>query len=193
MGTRGFIGFVIDKEEKLTYNHWDSYPSGLGAEFLAWLREKVEKQPVTLQTQVAQLRMVTDEDPVTGKDIEHLKQFHNVNVSTGSELEWYSLLRETQGKPEAILEAEVALDAGDFPLDSLFCEWGYLVDLDNNTFEVYQGFQKQAHDEGRFADRHVDEERRGDSQYYPVKLVASWPLDELPTEQEMTDLERSEK
>lgn len=38
MGTRGIMGFVVDGQEKLTYNHYDSYPDGLGLDVLRWLR-----------------------------------------------------------------------------------------------------------------------------------------------------------
>ncbi|SVD17359.1 uncharacterized protein METZ01_LOCUS370213, partial [marine metagenome] len=38
MGTRGAIGFTIDGQNKLTYNHMDSYPEWLGARILAMLR-----------------------------------------------------------------------------------------------------------------------------------------------------------
>ena len=31
-------------------------------------------------------------------------------------------------------------DDSDFALDSLYCEWAYVVDLDENEFHVYQGF-----------------------------------------------------
>ena len=36
MGTRGFIGFVVDGVEKISYNHMDSYPEALGVEVMAW-------------------------------------------------------------------------------------------------------------------------------------------------------------
>ena len=38
MGTRGFMGLVIDGQPKIGYVHWDSYPSGLGASTLDALR-----------------------------------------------------------------------------------------------------------------------------------------------------------
>lgn len=30
MGTRGALGFIKAGEHKVTYNHYDSYPEGLG-------------------------------------------------------------------------------------------------------------------------------------------------------------------
>ena len=76
-----------------------------------------------------------------------------------------------------MLAAGVIEDAGDFPADSLFAEWGYVIDLDGDgMFEVYEGFQKSPHDKGRFAGM----ERDGD--YYPVALRARWPLANLPDE-----------
>ena len=46
------------------------------------------------------------------------------------------------------------------------------------TFEVYEGFQKQPHDRGRFA------QRPGEGDYYPVALRVSYPLSALPTEEQ---------
>ena len=74
----------------------------------------------------------------------------------------HRLLRGTQGKPGKILRAGYYEDAKEFPLDSLFCEWGYLVDLDAGTLEVYRGFQKSSPTEGRWAGRPTLEEQRAD-------------------------------
>lgn len=35
------------------------------------------------------------------------------------------------------------VNSEEFAADSLFCEWAYVIDLDKNTFEVYQGFNKK--------------------------------------------------
>lgn len=180
MGTRGFVGFAVDGTEKITYNHFDSYPGGLGLDVLTWLRLVDIREA---REAAAALRLVNSEDIATIEDVERLgARYANTNVSTRDLTEWYVLLRETQGDPAAILDAGVMIDSNDFPYDSLFCEYGYLVDFDTETFEVYAGFQEQVHDKGRFAAR--TGEHKSDTGYAPVALVASWPLTELPTPDE---------
>ena len=68
----------------------------------------------------------------------------------------------------------------DFIGDGLFCEWVYVVDLDSNTFEIYQGFQIHP-SENRFSFL-FEGVING---YYPPKLVATYPLDELPTDSQL--------
>jgi hypothetical protein len=182
MSTRGFLGFVIDGQEKIAYNHSDSYPEHLGVNVLGWARFAATNLDKVRELAVA-LRVVSDNDQPTDKDIERLAQFHNPGVGDRTDRPtWYQLLRETQGSPAAVLQAGALEDASGFPADSLFAEWGYIVDLDAQTFEVYQGFQKERHDKGRFASRPFDDKpsASGDT-YYPVALTASWPLKDLPS------------
>jgi hypothetical protein len=178
MGTRGFVGLVADGTEKIAYNHWDSYPGGLGLDVLRWLRGVSDMD--SLRAAVAALRVVGENDEPTAEDIERLKPWTNLGVGDRSENSWYCLLRETQGNPGEMLAAGYIEDAGEFPTDSLFAEWGYIVDTDAQTFEVYKGFQHEPHDKGRFAARTPRAVSVG-GQYYPVALVASFPLKDLPT------------
>lgn len=172
MSTRGFISFVVDGVTKTAYNHHDSYPEYLGVNVLDWTREVDLKAAATA---VGKLRVVTDEDRPTDADIDLLAPFYSPNVGGPSERpSWYQLLRGTQGDPAAMFAAGVIEDGSEFPGDSLFAEWGYVVDFDTHVFEVYVGFQTEPHNEGRFA--HLP---RRDG-YYPVRLAASWPLDSLP-------------
>lgn len=177
MGTRGFVGFVVDGNEKITYNHSDSYPGGLGLDVLTWLRQHGVSE---VREAAAKLRLVNNDEPATDEDIACLgTKYADTNVSTRELTEWYVLLRGTQGNPEAILDAGVMIDGSDFPCNSAMCEYGYLIDLDENTFEVYVGFQRDRHGDGRFAN-----DTANSGGYYPVRLVATWFLDNLPTDDE---------
>lgn len=184
MGTRGFVGFIVDGDEKVAYNHLDSYPPGLGVAVLTWLRVARDNVPA-LREQVKKLQVVDPDSTPTGQDIERLSEYADTSVSRGRLDDWYTLLRETQGNPHAILEAGVIEDASGFPADSLFCEYGYLVDLDAEVFETYQGFQTSPHNRGRFAALPLPREYTATPDYYPVALAASWPLAELPSEEEL--------
>lgn len=180
MSTRGLWGFVVDGEVKVTYNHYDSYPSGLGDDLLRFARGVARGIQPSARERVAALRMVDASDGPSASDVERLARFANLNVGSQEIKDWYVLLRETQGNPVATLDAGAMIDSRDFAADSLFCEWGYVIDLDANVFEVYCGFQHAQHSDGRFA---ADErpERRTDG-YWPIRLIATYPLDALPDE-----------
>jgi hypothetical protein len=183
MGTRGFISFAVDGEVKTAYNHWDSYPDGLGLTVLHWLRNITEQGTITgAREAAAALRVVSPDSKPAPEDIERLSRYswnaaqHGGTQDLRDGQQWYDLLHETQGNPDRILEAGVVEDASEFPADSLFAEWGYVIDFDNDgRLEVYEGFQKAAHSKGRFAGL-----ASANDGYYPVALVASWPLAELP-------------
>lgn len=175
MGTRGFVGFVADGREAIAYNHADSYPSYLGVNTLDWLR--IVEDFDALTEAARKVRLVTSAEEPTEEDVARLAKYTNLNVDRrGGPPEWYQLLRETQGRLGVMIDVGYMEDASTFPLDSVMCEWGYLVDLDARTFEVYRGFQDEAHTDGRFA-RPTSEDG-----YYPVRLIASWSLSELPDE-----------
>lgn len=197
MGTRGICGFVVNGEEKLTYNHWDSYPSGLGVSILSWLRSLNEDTLPEARERAAGLRLVDDQAVPSLEDKIQLSRFADTTVggpATNTEItSYYQLLRKTQGCPWLNLEAGVMIESADFAYDGLFCEWAYVVDFDESTFEVYSGFRRQAPTEGRWAtpERVAHEQQLWDAQraedkargsryepprYYAVQRVASWSL-----------------
>lgn len=180
MSTRGFLGFVADQRETITYVHFDAYPSGLGADVLKWARTITDWDAV--RQQAAALVHIDSSVMPTDEQRAALSAYMQPGVGGPKDQpgeEWYRLLYGTFGNPEATLTAGYAPHAPDWPGDSVWCEWGYLIDLDEKKFEVYQGFQTRPH-KGRFADRPANER----SGYYPVKLLTSWPLDDLPDDDE---------
>ena len=44
MGTRGLLGHIIRGRKRATYNHFDSYPSGLGVDLVAFIAELTAEQ-----------------------------------------------------------------------------------------------------------------------------------------------------
>jgi hypothetical protein len=176
MSTRGFLGFVANEHETITYVHHDAYPSGLGADVLTWARTVTDWD--TVRQQAANLVHIDGGVMPTAEQREALAQYAQPGVGGSKDdpgEEWYRLLHGTFGDAAATLAAGLAPHDPDWPGDSLYCEWGYLVDCDAKTFEVYRGFQ-EGPVKGRFADRAT----HPTSGYRPVKLYRSWPLDALP-------------
>ncbi len=84
---------------------------------------------------------------------------------------WYKLLREAQGKMDVYLTGELRymIDGIEFIKDSLFCEWAYIINLDNNTLEVWKGFQQSPQKDNRYGTSLEDG-------YYPCALIKTYPL-----------------
>lgn len=178
MGTRGSFGFQVNGTEYIGYNQFDSYPEGHGVDNLDWLRSVIDNGLEQSVREAAEaVRLVTDNDKPTPEDVANLEKSTNLQVSNQDTDDWYCLTRETHGNIGAMIECGYILDASDFPRDSLFCEWGYMVDFDKRQFEVYKGFNQGA-TEGRFADRTGSEK-----DYNPITLVAVYSFDELPSDE----------
>lgn len=158
MGTSGNMAFVADGKTKAGYVHFDSYPSGLGADVLDWLHEALNEQTGKALTQVRNLVVVNDETTPTPEQIEALKRYANTRVSSKQLDEWYVLLRETQGDPAATLEAGYMY--GDTKIEpyrlGYFGEYTYVVNFDKRTFTA-SGYGH---------------------------LLGSWSFDELPTKED---------
>jgi hypothetical protein len=188
MGTRGIVGVVAGEVEKIAYNQYDSYPEGMGWETLKELRSIIKRGVTTKYINLAlTARLVNDEVKPTKSEIELGARFADTGVSTGSLEEWYVLLRNLQGKLFETLKAGYIHDNKAFILDSLYCEWGYIVNFDTKTFEVYEGFQTKPHKKGRYAGlKSANFERTKKalkgigSEYYPCALVKTYPFNALP-------------
>lgn len=178
MGTRGIWGFVLGEQEKLTYNQFDSYPDGLGEMVWGLCRDL---GPEGLRDAAERMRLVDQSAPPTAEDIERYQQWTTWRNGRTDPPEWYDVLYNTHGDPQAAVEAgAMEADGALFALDSLFCEWGYVVDLNEMRLEVYEGFRTAPHERGRFAKRTLPDGSRPRAEYWPIEMIASFPLDALP-------------
>ena len=177
MGTRGAFGVRIDGTDKVSYNHFDSYPEGLGANIVNQLNDLINSHGIDgIKAMARDLRMVSEDETPTDVDVKRLSGFANLAVSKQSTSDWYCLLREAQGQLDVLLrDAKVMIDSRDFLLDSLFCEYAYIANLDTEVLEVYRGFQTTQPSRSRYKGR-----SRPDAKYYAVELVAEYPLSALP-------------
>ena len=177
MGTRGFTGFVVGGRLIGSYNHCHSYPSGLGVALAVRLRDELEVGSVeSMREGVKRVRLVDDVAAPSPEDVE--RYWPHADLSLGEERckrECYALLRNLQGDPFAQLEAGVMTDGTDFPLHSLFCEWAYVVDLDRECLDVYEGFRKVPPTEGHW----VGAVTESAGAYWPVQRVDVIPFGSL--------------
>lgn len=184
MGTRGIFGLRVDQKDHLFYNHFDSYPTGLGIEFVTAIAKVLKTYgSIAAVAEKARAIVVVDESAVVSA--EHKQRFGKKyweNVDTG--LNNYAYFRKLQGDLALTLDVGVAMENNDFIKDSLFCEYGYVLNLDdteNPTIEVYLGFRSKPHTDGRYASAWTEEQKKeaeakGREFYYPCALVETIPL-----------------
>ena len=71
MGTRGAWGFKLNGENKITYCHFDSYPSGLGMDVVKTLTKIINENKMdSLKEKVSKLILVTEKEKPTKELIE---------------------------------------------------------------------------------------------------------------------------
>lgn len=206
MGTRNTTLVQRNHEYKVgQYCQWDGYPGGQGLTILKALREI---NIADFGAKVDKLKSLTSEEVQAkwkkcGADD---SGWVNMAVSDKFKKKWPHLSRDCGGDIIGLIASgkvkEVYVET-DFPADSLFCEWAYVIDLDAGVFEVYRGFnQKPLEADARFYDLQYTDEavqerverlQRGGENYYPVKLLTSWPLDQLPTDEEFLAIESDDE
>ena len=168
MSTRGVWGLRKDNKDKITYNHYDSYPTELGV----IIKEFIIKHRASLNKIFDKIILVKENSIPDQQQIKDNKQYFEM-VSTRNMNEWYALLRRTQKNPELYTkDLKYMIDNHKFIKDSLFCEWGYIINLDNNTLEIYRGFQKTPNN-NRYK---INKSKEG---YYNCALIKEIPFEDL--------------
>lgn len=132
MGTRGTITIIFKNKKICLYNHWDSYPSGLGIKILRELLILLEKYSIEeLIVLFDNIKIVNETIEPTEDDIKNLEDYTNLEVSTQSTKDWYCLLHRCQGSIISVLAAGYALDNDN---DSTWIEYNYNIDLNECNF-----------------------------------------------------------
>ena len=167
MGTRGLWGIRKNNVDKAAYNHYDSYPSYLGYKIIDFVKAHTTDE---LSNIFENIILVNEDDKPNLEQIEECSAYLNLEVSNRDATDWYCLLRGAQGKPEEYAKGlKYMADYIDFIKDSLFCEFAYLINLDNETLEYWVGYQKKPDAMNRYGTENPDK-------FYPCKLLKAYDL-----------------
>jgi len=189
VGTRNLtIVFAGGEYRVAQYGQWDGYPEGAGISILRFLRDKMDE--LRFRTRLSQFSFIEDNDGITKRIDKAFEKdvgpycFPEFSRDTGCDI-----LPMIQNGDATTRYLGNNLD---FAADSLFCEWAYVVDFDHRTFEVFQGFNKTPLEENErfyFLNDKADSDFAPPGErYYPVRLAATFDLDNLPEDDEFLDV-----
>jgi hypothetical protein len=140
MGTRGLTKVIYEGEVKVAqYGQWDHYPSGVGLEVLAFVRD--EQNVINLKNNIKDMARISSQDELDKIAKEFSDQVDGLMTMEQSEAykdKYPSLHRDTGASiltliANATTPIPIILDT-EFEEDGLFCEGVYTVDLDQRMF-----------------------------------------------------------
>lgn len=179
MSTRGLIGFKIDDKYKVMYNHSDSYPEWLGQQVVDFINDLEDIQK--LKENASKVVLGKQWEKVN-KDSERIKKYPLLQkeIEEGEDQSLYDILRNFQGIDiiKHIYNGDMLImcDNFDFFKDSLFMEYAYIINLDNETLDLYKGFNSNPICKKNPLYNIIRNETFDG--YYPAKYVGSFSLKE---------------
>lgn len=178
MPTRYLTVVVKDGHTAIAqYGHFDGYPSGKGKEILGILRQDTEQY---IAKQLHRCVLLPDAE-YRNYFINHMLD-EEALAKAHPNFWWEDGAALLKTLLETDLQLTIYSDYS-FGYDSIQCEWAYVVDYDIQAFEIYKGWNRSplAPEERFYANGY---QRDG---FYPVRMVAQYPLKELPELEEMED------
>ena len=169
MGTRNLIMVKSDGKYKIAqYSAWDGYPEGNGFDVVEFINNPQFDKDL-FKTKVDNLTEWTQEEIESiPQSIISYELYPELSSDTGTEV--LKLIYEDKVKK--------VISKIHFASDSLFCEWGWLINLDTNFLDCFIGFQTEPLSENQpFYD--IQHKMTEDDEYYPIQLICSIPFNEL--------------
>ena len=173
----------MNDTDLLTYNHSDSYPEWLGEKVCKFVSDMSDEE---LKKLLSMLKPVNDEKTAAKEDIRLCEELDisDFSVSSGKRTDYYCLLRHTQGNfwffenlvknTPACMEGKKLpfIEYNSFIKNSLFCEYAYIINLDDKCLEFWKGFQNEPDETNRYG-------TDADDGYYPCHMLTSYRFDEI--------------
>ena len=148
MSTRGLLGFKYNGVVKMTYNHSDSYPSGLGLR----LKEELNNYSVDEMKEAFDKIIMVDDDrkKVPYNILKELLEKDYISLSEDykkadnkeefiyniKDPSWYFIVHSWQGRIEPYIDYSPAyMTDGEIYNDPVSIEYTYIINLDNGILE----------------------------------------------------------
>ncbi|MEM6900319.1 MAG: hypothetical protein AAF583_11160 [Pseudomonadota bacterium] len=175
MGTRHFIGAICDGEFKIAqYGQWDGYLDGQGIDVLRFIqtadmsqfRERLRTTTFLSQDEIDTINTDMEQNH-KGRSLSNV--YPHVSRDAGSDI--LTMVYESDSPMKL-------LNRLGFVADSVWCEYGYVLDTDNEVLEVYTGFNQTPLDESeRFFDPPAKDDGLSE-EYFPIRLAFKVPFSE---------------
>jgi len=189
MGTRHLTIVVSDGQYKVAqYGQWDGYPTGQGKTVTQFIIDNLRQQDGfdSFKKKIDACKFISHED--LQEKMKDYPQYVTFEQEKELDAKFSAFSRNTCAKILDVINNNVEpvelQNMIEFANDSLFCEWAWVVNLDNKTLEVFEGFNKSPLDVNeRFYKPQFDSDG-----YFPIKLLKIYSFDEL-TATSMQELE----
>lgn len=169
MENMGTFGFIYNNKEYLIYNKFYSEPESLGADILSFIINANNYGWNVLKDNVLKLKSIYNFNILDEDILKKYVETYNISDSEKLFMDPQYLEREVEGLDWLVEIYNSRLEHwpidNRFILDSLNCEFGYILNLDYMCLEFYIGNQKRPQINNRFGILNTIDE------YYPCKLV----------------------
>lgn len=189
MSTQGLYGVFVGGQLKVGYNHYDSYPEGLGLYTLAAAR-RIQGDRTNYLIKAKKLKLVDESKPPSPKQRKQLARFADESAPQEGRKSWHTMLSKLQGDLLGTLDSGYMRDYAYFA-ESPLCQYAWIIDMDDWFFECYRGYVTKPFppSQGRFAlppDTIFASNELG-WLVQPIHLLGKFELSNLPSNDEFLE------
>lgn len=156
---KGLYGFRYNGQDYLLLNHLVSNVSGLGEFIFDFLKDMLElpERLEQLKSNVGKIEKVSYYFEMTQEHFDYIKQYHNefglsdeINLTL---TDWSGFFSQEEGNIGMYYNGfKYLLDSSNYITMSKEIQYAYILNLDENVFEVYYGNNKHPQsNKGRYA------------------------------------------
>lgn len=185
---KGLYGFRYKDQDKITLCSREAMPEGIGEWlflFMSKLLNSEQKEELleVFKENVENIKMVRPETSITDDDRKYLEVFHDeFGLSDKENIKakhWATFFGLEEGNLDMYLGGfKYMINCNYMMLLSKEFSYAYIINFDDNTFEVYQGNTEEpySNEQNRYSDKQHEFLGSG---YYGMKLITAISFDDI--------------